>query len=85
MTVRELVSRWSEDERRRHADLIADCLNREKMLLGIEKKSLAAEAELAKGLNRLLDGLKDLSRKISRNADQLEEIYLRTAKGAGNA
>ncbi len=85
MTVSELVSRWSEEERRRHADLIAECLYREKMLIGIEKKSLGAEDELAKGLDLLLDGLKNLSRKISRHADQMEEIYLRAAKGEGNA
>lgn len=85
MTVHELVSRWSEEERRRQADLIVECLNREKLLIGIEKKSLGAEAELAQSLDLLLDGLKGLSRKMSRNADQLEKIYLRAAKGKGNA
>ncbi len=85
MTVLELISRWSEEERRNHAVLIEECLNREKLLTGIEEKSLGAEAGLAKNLDLLLSGLRRLSRRINQNADQMEEIYLRMAKGKGNA
>ena len=65
--------------------MIAECLDREKLLTGIEKKSLGAEEELAKSLDRLLGGLQNLSRTISRHADQMEEIYFRVARGEGNA
>ena len=85
MTVLELISHWSEEERRNHAVLIEECLNREKLLTGIEEKSFGAEPELAKNLDLLLSGLRRLSRRINQNANQTEEIYLRMAKGKGNA
>ena len=84
MKVLELPSRWSEEERKRHANLITECLNREKLLTGIEERSRGAEAELAKNLDLLLSGLRKLAQKINQNADQIEDIYLCVAKGKGN-
>ena len=85
MTVLDLVSRWSEDERQRHADLIAECLNREKFLGRIEERSRESEKELIENFELLLSGLRKLNRSINQNSGQIDDIYLRVAKGKGNA
>lgn len=84
MTVLELVSRWSEDERKGLADLIAECLNREKFLNEIKERFRGSEKELAENLDLLLARLKNLNRIVNQNSSQIDDIYLRLAKGQGN-
>ena len=85
MTVLELVSRWSEDERKRHADLIRECLNREKFLARIAERSRGSERDLAENLDLLLSRLRQLNRIMNQKAGQIDDIYLRMAKGKGTA
>ena len=46
MTARELISTWTEEERTTHADLISECLERERFLGGLRGKIRASEGEL---------------------------------------
>ena len=85
MTVLELVSSWTEDERRQHEDLIGECLKREEILNDLRGKIRRSEVELDQTLDRLLSGLSDLSQVVNTNADQIGNIYLRLAKAQGNA
>lgn len=84
MTVLELVSRWSEDERKGLADLIAECLNRENFLNEIKERFRGSEKELDENLDLLLARLKNLNRIVNQNSSQIDDIYLRLAKGQGN-
>ena len=85
MTVLELISRWTEDERRQHADLIAECLKREEDLSEFRGKIRKSEEELDQNLGRLLSGLSDLASSVNANADQIGNLYLRLVKAQGNA
>ena len=85
MTVLELVSSWTEDERRQHEDLIGECLKREEVLNDLRGKIRRSEVELDQTLDRLLSGLSDLSQVVNTNADQIGNIYLRLVKAQGNA
>jgi hypothetical protein len=85
MTVLKLVSRWSEEERKDHADLIAECLNREKFLTDIKERFRGSERELAENLDLLLAQLRKLNRIVNQNSSQIDDIYLRVSKGQGNA
>ncbi len=85
MTVLELVSSWTEDERRQHEDLIGECLKREEILNDLRGKIRRSEVELDQTLDRLLSGLSDLSQVVNTNADQIGNIYLRLVKAQGNA
>ena len=85
MTVLDLVSRWTEEERNQHSDLIAECLQREELLLGLRWKLRTAEEDMDNNLSQLLSGLANLAKILEENKDQLQTIYLRLAKGRGNA
>ena len=85
MTVLELVSSWTEDERRQHEDLIGECLKREEILNDLRGKIRRSEVELDQTLDRLLSGLSDLAQVVNTNADQIGNIYLRLVKAQGNA
>jgi hypothetical protein len=84
MTVLELVSSWTEDERRQHEDLIGECLKREEVLNDLRGKIRRSEDELDQTLDRLLSGLSDLAQVVNMNADQIGNIYLRLVKAQGN-
>jgi hypothetical protein len=85
MTVLELVSSWTEDERRQHEDLIGECLKREEALNDLRGEIRRSEDELDQTLDRLLSGLSDLAQVVNTNADQIGNIYLRLVKAQGNA
>jgi hypothetical protein len=85
MTVLELISSWTEEERRQHADLIEECLKREEELNDLRVEIRRAEAELDLNLDRLLLGLSDLALSVNTNADQIGNLYLRLVKPQGNA
>ena len=85
MTVLELISSWTEDERRQHAGLIEECLKREEVLTGLRGKIRKSEEELDRTLGRLLSGLSDLALSVNANADQIGNLYLRLVKAQGNA
>ncbi len=85
MTVLELISSWTEEERKTHAGLIEECLQREKFLLGIGRELRAAEKEMDKSIDTLLMGLSDLAHAVNEKRDQVETLYLLLARGKGNA
>jgi hypothetical protein len=85
MTVLELISGWTEDERRQHEELIGECLNREEVLNDLRGKIRRSENELDQTLDRLLSGLSDLAQVVNTNVDQIGNIYLRLVKAQGNA
>ena len=85
MRVSELIMNWTEEERKQHADLIMECLEREQVLDGLKGKLEASEKELMKNLDQLLSGLSRLSQNVNQTADQMENIYLHLAKAQGNA
>ncbi len=85
MNVLELISTWTEEERKLHADLIAECLQREILLNGLRGKIRQSEEELVVSIDQLLTGLNHLAETVGENTDQIEKIYLSLAKAEGNA
>ena len=85
MTVLELVSRWTEEERKQHSDLIAECLQREEFLLDLREKSRFAEQHMDNSLSQLLSGLADLAKIAEESKEQVQTLYLPLAKDKGNA
>ncbi len=85
MNVLELISGWTEEERMLHADLIAECLQRELLLNDLRGKIRQSEEELTVSLDQLLSGLGHLAKSVAENTDQIEKIYLSLAKAEGNA
>ncbi|HSR13020.1 MAG TPA: hypothetical protein VLS90_16360 [Thermodesulfobacteriota bacterium] len=85
MTVNELIMSWTDEERRNHAELIDECLQREKLLLGIRGRIEAAEKELDQTLDRMVTNLTALAKIVEHNKDQLETTYLHLAAAKGNA
>ncbi len=84
MTVSELIANWTEEERKQHADLIAECLKREQFLNSLRGKIKASEEELKKSVEHLW-GLNHLIEIVNLNEDRWQTIYLHLAKGKGNA
>ena len=85
MTAQELVSNWTEEERITHADLIAECLEREKFLNSLRGKIRTSQGELQQTLDQLLSALRDLNEAINQTGDQFQDLYLRLIKPKGNA
>jgi len=85
MTAGELISTWTEEERITHADLIAECLEREKFLDGLRGKIRASEGDLQRTLGQLLSALRNLTEAINQTGDQFQDLYLRLSKPKGNA
>jgi len=85
MTALELISTWTEEERITYADLIAECLEREKFLDGLRGKISACQGELQHTLDQLLSALSHLAEAVSQTGDQFQGLYLRLSKPKGNA
>ena len=85
MNVLQLIASWTEEERQRHADLIAECLQREKFLISMKGKIRESEEELKKNVDGLLSGLNNLAQTVTENTDQIQKIFLTLAKAEGNA
>ena len=85
MTVLELISSWTPEERSRYADLIAECLERERFLTDLKIKIRTSEEELERGMDVLLSRLNNFSRTVNKVYSQIQDIYFRLAKGEGNA
>ncbi len=85
MTVAELIGTWTEEERQKHAALIAECLEREKFLLGIRRDLRAAEKRMDRNIDVLLTSLSELAQAVNEKRDQVQTLYLLLAKGKGNA
>ncbi len=85
MTVLELISSWTPEERSRYADLIAECLERERFLTDLKIKIRTSEEELERGMDVLLCRLNNFSRTVNKVYSQIQDIYFRLAKGEGNA
>jgi len=85
MTISELIINWTEEERKQHANLIMECLEREKLLKDLKGKIEASEKDLIKNLDQLLMGLSQLSQSADKISDQMQNIYLHMSKGQGNA
>jgi hypothetical protein len=84
MTVLELISRWTPEERKRHMDLIRECLERERFLVENKRSLKRSEGELEQSLDLLLSRINNLAQTAKKNADQILNIYLCLAKGGGN-
>ncbi len=84
MTVSELIAKWTEEERKQHADLIAECLKQEQFLNSLRRKIKASEEEVKKSVEHLW-GLNHLIEIVNLNEDRWQTIYLHLAKGKGNA
>ena len=80
MTVLELISSWTEEERRHHAALITECLQRELFLNDLRGRMSCAEKELAESLRSFSEGLDRLARSVDQHAHQMEDLYLRLVK-----
>jgi hypothetical protein len=85
MTVSEIIINWTEEERKQHANLIMECLEREKLLNDLKGKIEASEKDLTKNLDQLLSGLSQLSQTVNKTSDQMENIYFHLVKAQGNA
>jgi len=84
MTARELISTWTDEEQTTHADLIAECLERERFLDGLKGKVRASEGELQRSLDQLSIALGHLAEAINQTGDRLQDLYLRLVKPKGN-
>jgi ABC-type molybdenum transport system ATPase subunit/photorepair protein PhrA len=84
MTVFELISRLTPEERNLLMDLILEYLNREWFLMEIKRAIKTSEEELKQSFD-LLSRLNNLAQAAKENADQIQIIYLRLTKGKGNA
>ena len=85
MTVLELISHWTPEERSRYADLIAECLERERFLTDLKIKIKTSEEEMEREMDVLLCRLNNFSRTVNKVYSQIQDIYFRLAKGEGNA
>lgn len=85
MTVAELIAQWTEEERERLADLIAECLEREKNLELLRERMKRQQKEFGRNLDLLISRLAHLSRDVQACNSYLEEVYLRVAKAKGSA
>ena len=84
MTIFELISRLTPEERNLLMDLIIEYLNREWFLMEIKRAIKTSEEELKQSFD-LLSRLNNLAQAAMENADQIQNIYLRLTKGKGNA
>jgi len=85
MTVSETIMNWTEEERKQQANLIMECLERERLLNDLKGKMEASEKDLTKNLDQLLSGLSQLSQTVNKTSDQMEDLYLHLVKAQGNA
>ena len=85
MTVSETIMNWTEEERKQHANLIMECLEREQLLNDLKGKMEASEKDLTKNLDQLLSGLSQLSQTVNKTSDQMEDLYLHLVTAQGNA
>jgi phage shock protein A len=85
MTAWELISAWTEEERIKHADLIAECLEREKLLHDLRGKISVSQDELKHSLDQLLSRVRHLAEAINNHKDQIQNLYLHLSKAKGNA
>jgi hypothetical protein len=85
MTVSELISQWTEEERAQLADLIAECLEREKNLRLLHERMKRQQKEFGKNLDLLISRLAHLSRGVQACNTYLQEVYLKVAKPKGSA
>ncbi len=83
MTVLELIASWTEEERRSHADLIAECLRREESVKGLNIR--AKQEELSTQVDKLVAGLEGLTLAVTEYGNSIESVYLGLMKAEGNA
>jgi len=76
-TVDELVSEWTEDERERMKDLIAECREREKQIIENSKICRENLNKLTGLFTSLFSSTNELREKTERLGDDLWGIYLR--------
>jgi hypothetical protein len=84
MTVLEMISRLTLEERNLLVDIIVECSNQEWFLTEIKRTIKISEEELKQSID-LLSRLNVLAKAARENADQIQNIYLRLTKSQGNA
>jgi hypothetical protein len=85
MTISELIINWTERERKQHANLIMECLEREHLLSDLKGKTEAYEEDLVKTFENLFSGLTYLRGSVNKASSQMENIYFRWTNPQGNA
>ncbi len=85
MTISELIINWTEGERKQHANLIKECLEREQLLNDLSSKTEAMEEDLVKRFEHLFSGLMYLKGSMNKASDHMENIYLRWTSPQGNS
>ena len=84
MTVIEMISRLTLEERNLLVDIIVECTNQKWFLTEIKRTIKISEEELKQNID-LLSRLNVLAKVARENADQIQNIYLRLTKSQGNA
>jgi hypothetical protein len=84
MTVSEIIVDWTEEERKKHRNLIMECLEREQRLNDLDAKIEASGEDLVKSWEHLISGLTYLRGNVNNASDRMENIYLRWTNPHGN-
>jgi len=84
MTVLELISQWTAEERKLHMELILECLERERSLMDSKRAIKGSEEKMKQSLDLLSSRLSNLAQAAKQNADQIQNVYLLLVKGQGN-
>jgi len=77
-TVYKLVSEWTEEERRKFKDLIAECQERERRLIETSRICKNNLSKLTETLVSLLSISQDMKENTVKLADDLSGIYLQS-------
>ena len=74
MSVSDLIKTWTQEERSLHAELVLECLERERSLVDIGKKIKMSEIELNQSLDLFLSRINNLAQTVKEYADRIENI-----------
>jgi len=85
MTISDLIIDWTEGERKQHANLIMECLEREQILNDLKGKTEAYEEDLVKTFEHLFSGLTYLRGCVNKASNHMENIHFRWTNPQGNA
>ena len=68
MSVSELIKSWTQEERGLYAELVLECLERERSLVDIQRRIKTCEADLKQSLNSFIWELVNLSQNAHESA-----------------
>ncbi len=73
--VKDVISTWTPEERKKFADLIKECFNRELMLDEISAHNAQAVSDLKEAETKLQSNLVELSNSFKSLRDNLSSLY----------